>query len=428
MEGETNELEIDSELVMSFYDQYQADDLACKVYGVESVKSESETSIIELKPALPSPDVSSIHIQGGHSSSAAWNLPDLLVGLDGIQTRLNGDNDSPPLASQSQANLLTSSIPVSIQSIHDQTSLAETADASRAPQPQFYFDSYRQQTDSLLEGLGILTPPPITSVKTEMGSSPQHQYNMDSPITMDLTPLVNSHNIPQFELNLSPKCEPGLHSSNNSIPVTSFSLSNITNIASVSIANIDLLTKSSPLSLDLIAQHCTLLPPELVALPPHHTIATTHYITQDQDITENIHDMDPVIQTVNIKEYFQEDDCMSPRPLSDPTLADNPSYKRCHLCVRIFSTKANLSSHIRHVHLGEAKHSRVKSIPCPHCQKMFSRKGHMTEHVRTVHEGKKRIYKEVNCQHCGKTFRRKWGLNIHISSAHADVVSSLLKQ
>ena len=45
--------------------------------------------------------------------------------------------------------------------------------------------------------------------------------------------------------------------------------------------------------------------------------------------------------------------------------------------------------------MGEAKHSRVKSIPCPHCQKMFSRKGHMTEHVRTVHEGKKRIYKEV---------------------------------
>ena len=36
--------------------------------------------------------------------------------------------------------------------------------------------------------------------------------------------------------------------------------------------------------------------------------------------------------------------------------------------------KANLSSHIRHVHLGEAKHSRVKSIPCPHCNKMFSRK------------------------------------------------------
>jgi len=424
MEGETSELEIDSELVMSFYDQYQADDLACKVYGVESVKSESETSIIELKPALPSPDVSSIH--GGGSGSAVWNLPDLLVGLDGIQTRLHGDSDSPPLSSQSQANLLTSSIPDSPQSFPCQTTLADSIDptVSRGvPQQQFYFDSYRQQTDSLLEGLGILTPPPVTSVKTELGSSPQHQYNMDTPITMDLTSLVNSHNIPQFELNLSPKCEPGLNSP-TSIPVTSFSLSNITNIASVSIANIDLLTKSAPLSLDLIAQHCTLLPPELVALPPHHTLATT-YITQDQDITDNIQEMDPVIQNVNIKE---EDECMSPRAVSDNTLAENPSYKRCHLCVRIFSTKANLSSHIRHVHLGEAKHSRVKSIPCPHCNKMFSRKGHMTEHVRTVHEGKKRIYKEVNCQHCGKTFRRKWGLNIHISSAHADVVSSLLKQ
>jgi len=423
MEGETNELEIDSELVMSFYDQYQADDLACKVYGVEPVKNETETSVIELKPALPSPDVSSI--PGSTSGSAVWNLPDLLVGLDGIHTRLNGDSDSPPLASQSQANLLTSSIPVSLQSGQGHTTVAETADTSRAPQAQFYFDSYRQQTDSLLEGLGILTPPPVTSVKTEMGSSPQHQYNMDSsPITMDLTPLVNSHNIPQFELNLSPKSEPG-QSITSSIPVTSFSLSNITNIASVSIANIDLLTKPTPLSLDLIAQHCTLLPPELVALPPHHTLTTTQFITQDQDIADNGQEMEPIIQSVNIKE---EEDCTSPQPISDQSLVDNPSYKRCHLCVRIFSTKANLSSHIRHVHLGEAKHSRVKSIPCPHCNKMFSRKGHMTEHVRTVHEGKKRIYKEVNCQHCGKTFRRKWGLNIHISSAHADVVSSLLKQ
>ena len=72
-----------------------------------------------------------------------------------------------------------------------------------------------------------------------------------------------------------------------SIPISTFSLSNITNIASVSIANIDLLTKTSPLSLDLIAQHCTLLPPELVSLPPVTSLAqlspsTTTYITHDQ--------------------------------------------------------------------------------------------------------------------------------------------------
>ena len=60
--------------------------------------------------------------------------------------------------------------------------------------------------------------------------------------------------------------------------------------------------------------------------------------------------------------------------------AGGPVYKRCHLCVRIFSTKANLSSHIRHVHMGEAKHSRVKSIPCPHCNKMFSRKVRVHKH------------------------------------------------
>ncbi len=39
------------------------------------------------------------------------------------------------------------------------------------------------------------------------------------------------------------------------------------------------------------------------------------------------------------------------------------------------------SSHIRHVHLGEAKHSRVKSIPCPHCHKMFSRKVRVSTNV-----------------------------------------------
>ena len=80
---------------------------------------------------------------------------------------------------------------------------------------------------------------------------------------------------------------------------------------------------------------------------------------------------------------IQEEECVSPpmmsedlSPVAGPVSGSGsgPVYKRCHLCVRIFSTKANLSSHIRHVHMGEAKHSRVKSIPCPHCNKMFSRK------------------------------------------------------
>ena len=244
MEGDASELEIDSELVMSFYDQYQVDDLACKVYcGVDPIKSEPggtvtlSTSVIELKPPAPAPDVSMMcptspsSSAGQAGTSTAWNLPDLLVGLDGIQTRSSSDTDSPPLSSQ---NLLTSTIPcISIPSL-------DITDHSSNPNNQFYsFDNcnYRGpgQTDSLLEGLGILSPPPVSSVKTEMAScpSPQPQYSLvdtrgqcgdrespqyyrpaisvESPISMDLSQLVNQHNIPaQFELSLSPKCEPGL--------------------------------------------------------------------------------------------------------------------------------------------------------------------------------------------------------------------------
>ena len=95
-----------------------------------------------------------------------------------------------------------------------------------------------------------------------------------------------------------------------SIPaISSFSLSNITNIASVSIANIDLLKQTSPLSLDLIAQHCTLLPPELVHLPPVTSLAslspaTTTFISQEQDIVNNnnIQEVDTIITPVHIKE------------------------------------------------------------------------------------------------------------------------------
>merc|ERR1712130_128119 len=90
-----------------------------------------------------------------------------------------------------------------------------------------------------------------------MGSPHQgtlsHQYNLLDPgtgvssVVTDLTTLQ----VPNFELNVSPKTKPGL------LP-----------LGSVSIANIDILAKSEPpapvpLPLDLIAQHCTLLPPDM---------------------------------------------------------------------------------------------------------------------------------------------------------------------
>jgi uncharacterized C2H2 Zn-finger protein len=484
MEGATSELEIDSELVMSFYDQYQADDLAGKVYGVntglaslddpDSGGTGDPGSVIELKAVLPcspgQPDVSNSVQEAGHSS---WNLPDLLVGLEGGQGSVCHRPSPPPSLPPTSVSIPSCTTPDSIQQVTLSPDCGRTA-------PLCLDTLARQhQSDSLLEallGLGILTPPSVTTVKSEHGtlSSHQgtlsHQYNLLDPgtgvssVVTDLTTLQ----VPNFELNVSPKTEPGL------LP-----------LGSVSIANIDILAKSEPpapvpLPLDLIAQHCTLLPPDMVnhhcgdgqtvLIPRVESCNATgeeesvdpllssldnsrltqlgSFISTDQQIADQtMAELSPIMQDSMKEEEdivlysysvasagpSSEEDSMEHMELETRGIemdSSNPSYKsftRCHLCVRIFSTKANLSSHIRHVHMGEAKHSRVKSIPCPHCQKMFSRKGHMTEHVRTVHEGKKRIYKEVNCQHCGKTFRRKWGLNIHISSAHADLVSSLVK-
>lgn len=478
MEGEASELEIDSELVMSFYDQYQADDIACKVYGVntgihslddpDSGGTGDHSSVIELKAVMPcSPGQPDVSTSAGSNSS--WNLPDLLVGLEGGQGSSMHRPSPPP--SLPLHHLPTSiSIPSSCTTHNSIQQVTISHDPSRAP-PQLNLDTFRHhQSDSLLEallGLGILNPPPASAVKSEFlnhGSSLSQQYNLLEPgtgssLVTDLTTLQ----VPNFELSVCPKTEPGL------LPM------------GVSIAGLDILSKeeashshshshpSQPINLDLIAQHCTLLPPDMESLlkpfaqsgrhcPDGQTVlipslesprmaSLGSFNISDQIADQTMAELSPIMQD-SIKEEedivlysysvasagpSSEEDSVEQMELEHRGIemdASNPSYKsftRCHLCVRIFSTKANLSSHIRHVHMGEAKHSRVKSIPCPHCQKMFSRKGHMTEHVRTVHEGKKRIYKEVNCQHCGKTFRRKWGLNIHISSAHADLVSSLVK-
>ena len=262
------------------------------------------TSIIELKPGSSTcPDVStgSSHMSSsGNSSHNTWNLPDLLVGLDGITTRSSSDSDSPPLPIMSSSQqLLTSSIPcISLPNL----------DTTHTPyynyEPRLPAGS--ASADSLLEGLGLLSPSSssVSGIKTELvtcpSPQPQHYSLVDtrgdspinSPISMDLSQLVSQHNIPaQFELSLSPKVEPGV------CPV---SLSSLSNIASVSI--------TTPLSLDLIAQHCTLLPPELVSiqtLPPVTSLSPATFINHDQDVANNnIQDIttETIINPLNIKE------------------------------------------------------------------------------------------------------------------------------
>lgn len=468
-----SELEtLDSELVMSFYDQYHTEDLS-KVYedlsekledsGVTDLKNNSITSSLSIDlNHSPPPGVSS---PGGQ----IWNLPDLLVGLDSLQ-RLPSSSRSPlhedmsasstsisSVASTSSSNLIPSTQSI-LQSYNNFMNTSPPLELSKNSISDFrtinieHFN--KQNTDSILEGLGISLNNNINGmsqacsssiVKNEpLASSLLHPQGLD--LDLEISP---------FELSL--KSEPGLVNNNlnctvNTTPISIPQLSTFPSFAghlsTLDILNTAAATASLQGKLDgvgnsltiagpgltsldpMIAEHCTLLPPELVAdqsvlLPA--SLRNANIVATVDDITDHAGSIsEAASHTFLLQDQLKEEEEES---IEKPVEVEaNPSYKRCHLCVRIFSTKANLSSHIRHVHLGETKHSRVKSIPCPHCHKMFSRKGHMTEHVRTVHEGKKRIYKEVNCQHCGKTFRRKWGLNIHISSAHADVVSSLLKQ
>jgi len=432
MEGDTGELEIDSELVMSFYDQCHADDLY-KVAGVNG-KTYSD-DMIELKAATPQ----------------VWNLPDLLVGLDGIGNKMMSHSPPPPPTT-------TTTIPT----LSHKTEITVTRSPATPHETKHSFltDSFRQQTDSLLEGLGILGPSQML-VKTETCTTPPPSRNTGPPGTQ-LTQEYNSSiglelemaatTTPFVELmNLTPKTEPCDHLGGENLNLTSAQEPHhhctlIHNLQSLPAVAGELGQQGHHhhqiLNVTIPAQYRG-GPPPLIQAPPSaasssprsELITAVAVATQGGGssftITNEAGDTCHSLADVNLDTVHmlqeEEESGVSERGAMEPGEA-NPSYKRCHLCVRIFSTKANLSSHIRHVHLGEAKHSRVKSIPCPHCQKMFSRKGHMTEHVRTVHEGKKRIYKEVNCQHCGKTFRRKWGLNIHISSAHADVVSTLVRQ
>ena len=80
--------------------------------------------------------------------------------------------------------------------------------------------------------------------------------------------------VPNFELNVSPKTEPGL------LPLGSVSIANIDILAKV-LKNLFYVIRSEvnlfpnlqseppapvPLPFDLIAQHCTLLPPDMVSI------------------------------------------------------------------------------------------------------------------------------------------------------------------
>uniref|UniRef100_A0A8D8YS89 Zinc finger protein 287 n=1 Tax=Cacopsylla melanoneura TaxID=428564 RepID=A0A8D8YS89_9HEMI len=132
-----------------------------------------------------------------------------------------------------------------------------------------------------------------------------------------------------------------------------------------------------------------------------------------------------------------------------------PSEFKCELCGKVLTTRYNLKSHVRVVHLGmthtyqyepggvcdvcgeykkqlwqhKRTHSTVRRYACPHCDKAFKKKNQLDTHIR-VHTGEKPYV----CDVCGRGFKQSndmWkhrrnvhGLDKHTRSASDAVVKS----
>ncbi|KAJ3366950.1 Strongly-conserved Zn-finger binding protein (TFIIIA) [Allomyces javanicus] len=88
----------------------------------------------------------------------------------------------------------------------------------------------------------------------------------------------------------------------------------------------------------------------------------------------------------------------------------------CQVCKKTMKHKFSLDQHMKQQHL--ADDALPPSFPCPHdgCAKSFSSKNNLTKHVRVVHEG----IKPFECPACGKTFANRSFLERHAAAVHVD--------
>ena len=80
---------------------------------------------------------------------------------------------------------------------------------------------------------------------------------------------------------------------------------------------------------------------------------------------------------------------------------------RCHVCTKVFPSKARLNFHVQYVH------SSYKPYHCSKCTKSYKRKAELLEHEDMSHT----THFNYSCDKCGKQFYGKKNLALHIKTS-----------
>jgi transcription elongation factor Elf1 len=79
----------------------------------------------------------------------------------------------------------------------------------------------------------------------------------------------------------------------------------------------------------------------------------------------------------------------------------------CRVCPKDYSTKGNLTQHIKCKHLPNPTKFR-----CPKCSSLFVKKSGVKEHVRRIHD-KEPYVRNFKCSKCDRSFTTRFNTNRH---------------
>jgi hypothetical protein len=86
----------------------------------------------------------------------------------------------------------------------------------------------------------------------------------------------------------------------------------------------------------------------------------------------------------------------------------------CPKCHKLFSTKSNLTTHDKSVHL------KLRDHVCEVCGRAFGENGHLQMHIRRRHDK----VRSAPCFQCGKTYSDDYTLLKHVRRVHDGVIAN----